>query len=70
VQGRRSRVYFGGDGGWSGSFGEIGRRLGPFELTLLEIGAFDPAWGEVHLGPAKAARAHGELRGRVLLPIH
>lgn len=70
VQGRRSRVYFGGDGGWSGGFAEIGRRLGPFDLTLLEIGAFDPAWGEVHLGPANAVRAHAELRGRVLLPIH
>lgn len=70
VRGRRSRVYFGGDGGWSRSFAEIGRRLGPFDLTLLEIGAFDPAWGEVHLGPANAVRAHRELRGRVLLPIH
>jgi L-ascorbate metabolism protein UlaG (beta-lactamase superfamily) len=70
VRGRRSRAYFGGDGGWSGVFGEIGRRLGPFDLTLLEIGAFDPAWGEVHLGPANAVRAHRLLRGRVLLPIH
>ncbi|MBN1771602.1 MAG: MBL fold metallo-hydrolase [Deltaproteobacteria bacterium] len=70
VRGRRSRVCFGGDGGWSAVFGEIGRRLGPFDLTLLEIGAFHPAWGEVHLGPANAVRAHRALGGRVLLPIH
>jgi len=65
------RLYFGGDGGFDGEgFAEIGERCGPFDMTLLEIGAFDPAWATVHLGPEKALEAHRLLQGRVLLPIH
>jgi L-ascorbate metabolism protein UlaG (beta-lactamase superfamily) len=65
------RVYFGGDGGFDEeAFTEIGRRFGPFDLTLLEIGAYDPAWGTIHLGPEKAVVAHQLLRGRTLLPVH
>ena len=64
------RVYFGGDGGYHPGFAEIGRRLGPFDLTMLEIGAWHPSWGSIHLGPQKALVAHRELSGRLLLPIH
>ncbi len=68
--GRARRVYFGGDGGPYGLFAELGRRFGPFDLTMLEIGAYHPNWGAIHLGPAAALVAHAELRGRHLLPIH
>ncbi|HYQ81797.1 MAG TPA: MBL fold metallo-hydrolase [Anaeromyxobacteraceae bacterium] len=64
------RVYFGGDGGHHPGFAEIGRRLGPFDLTMLEIGAWHPSWAPIHLGPEKALVAHRELSGRLLLPIH
>lgn len=65
------RLYFGGDGGFDGeAFAEIGRRAGPFDITLLEIGAFDPAWASIHLGPENAVRAHALLGGRALLPVH
>lgn len=64
------RVYFGGDSGLFPGFAEIGERLGPFDLTLLEIGAYDPAWAGVHMGPEGALQAHRMLRGKVLLPIH
>jgi L-ascorbate metabolism protein UlaG (beta-lactamase superfamily) len=70
VLGRRHSVYFGGDGGYHPGFAEIGRQLGPFDLALLEIGAFHPNWGQVHLGPENALRACRELGGRRLLPIH
>lgn len=65
------RVHFGGDGGFDGdAFAAIGERCGPFDLTMLEIGAFDAAWAAIHLGPQNAVRAHALLRGQVLLPIH
>jgi L-ascorbate metabolism protein UlaG (beta-lactamase superfamily) len=71
LEGRSHRVYFGGDGGMDeSSFEAIGAAQGPFDLTMLEIGAFDPAWGAIHLGPENALRAHALLRGRTLLPIH
>ena len=42
----------------------------PFDLVMLEIGAFHPAWGDIHLGPENAMKAHGLLGGGVLLPVH
>jgi L-ascorbate metabolism protein UlaG (beta-lactamase superfamily) len=70
IEGPTQRVYFGGDGGLDPAFQEIGKRFGPFALTMLEIGAFDSAWGEIHLGPQHAVVAHRLLGGKVLLPIH
>jgi L-ascorbate metabolism protein UlaG (beta-lactamase superfamily) len=70
ILGPRRRAYFGGDGGYHPGFADIGARLGPFDLTMLEIGAYHPSWGTVHLGPENALRAHRDLGGGRLLPIH
>ncbi|WP_235495399.1 MBL fold metallo-hydrolase [Geodermatophilus sp. Leaf369] len=70
VHGPRHRVFFGGDTGYTPAFAGIGARLGPFDLTLLPIGAYDPAWREVHMDPEEAVRAHGDLGGGVLVPVH
>ena len=63
-------VYFGGDAGEPTDFGEIGRRLGPFDLALLPIGAYGDQWPDIHLTPEEAVRAQLALSGRLLLPIH
>lgn len=68
--GPEHRAYFSGDTGMFPGFTEIGERLGPFDLTMLEVGAFDESWADVHLGPARALEAHRMLRGRMLLPVH
>lgn len=64
------RLFFGGDSGYDPCFEEIGNRLGPFDLTFLECGAYSPYWPNVHMLPEDAVKAHGELKGRVLMPIH
>ncbi len=64
------RVFFSGDTGLTPDFTEIGRRFGPFDVTMLEVGAFHPAWGDIHLGPHNALQAHAMLQGRRLLPVH
>ena len=70
VAGPRHRVFFGGDTGYTPAFAGIGARLGPFDLTLLPIGAYNEAWRAMHMDPEEAVRAHGDLGGRVLLPVH
>ena len=70
VAGPRHRVFFGGDTGYTPAFAELGARLGPFDLTLLPIGAYNDAWHAIHMDPEEAVRAHGDLGGRVLLPVH
>lgn len=66
----RHSVYFSGDGGLSPLFEEIGQRLGPFDLVMLEVGAFHPSWGAVHLGPGNALEAWRQLGSGKLLPVH
>lgn len=59
-------VYFGGDSGWFDGYREIGRRAGPFDLTLMPVGAYEPRWFMrfAHMNPEEAVRAYGELGGR------
>lgn len=68
--GSGKRVYFGGDGGLDAAMADIGKRYGPFDLTMLEIGAFHENWGLIHLGPTNAMTAQRDLNGRLLMPIH
>ena len=70
LAGESRRVFFGGDTGYTPAFTGIGERYGPFELTILPIGAYDARWPDVHLNPDEAIRVHREVRGEVLLPIH
>ncbi len=64
------RLFFSGDGGYFDGFAEIGRRFGPFDVTMVETGAYDARWAYVHMQPHETVRAHQDLRGGVLLPIH
>lgn len=70
VAGSDVRVFFGGDTGYSPAFVDIGAAHGPFDLTLLPIGAYDRRWPDVHLDPAEAVQVHCEAGGQVLLPVH
>ncbi|KAF7600550.1 MAG: hypothetical protein CGU28_02505 [Candidatus Dactylopiibacterium carminicum] len=65
-----TRIFFSGDGGYSESFKRIGEQYGPFDLTMMECGAYDRRWPEVHMQPEQVIQAHRDLRGRRLLPIH
>ncbi|QEI12082.1 MBL fold metallo-hydrolase [Cellvibrio japonicus] len=64
------RLFFSGDTGYFDGFAKIGERFGPFDLTLIETGAYDKQWPYVHLLPQETVQAHRDLRGRWLLPIH
>jgi L-ascorbate metabolism protein UlaG (beta-lactamase superfamily) len=63
------KVFFSGDTGLTPEYADV-RRLGPFDLVMLEVGAFHPAWGNIHLGPQNALAAHTLLGGGPFLPIH
>ncbi len=70
IRTERHAVFFGGDGGLTTEYQTIGERLGPFDLVMLEVGAFHPAWGDIHLGPANALKALAMLGGGAFLPVH
>ena len=74
VTGPTRRAYFGGDTGYGRFFTEIGSAHGPFDLTLLPIGAYDSHWPDIHVTPEEAVTAHADLCADpghgVLVPIH
>ncbi|GED96941.1 hypothetical protein nbrc107697_09800 [Gordonia crocea] len=73
VLGPRHRAYFSGDTGFSESYDDVGAAYGPFQLTLVAIGAYDPLWPDIHVNPEEALTIHRMLtRGTdaLLVPIH
>ncbi|HSB53748.1 MAG TPA: MBL fold metallo-hydrolase [Gemmatimonadales bacterium] len=68
-------VYFAGDTAHHPEFRAIGERLGPFDLLLLPVGAYEPRWfmQVMHMNPEEALRAFAEISGSTspaMLPIH
>jgi L-ascorbate metabolism protein UlaG (beta-lactamase superfamily) len=70
IRSARHAVFFSGDTGLTSEYQTIRARLGPFDLVMLEVGAFHPSWGDMHLGPENALKAHGLIGGGAFLPIH
>ena len=64
------RVFFSGDTGYFAGFKEIGAKYGPFDVALLETGAYDKRWPDVHMQPEDTVRAFADLGGKWLLPVH
>ncbi len=63
-------IYFSGDSGYFNGFKVIGDTYGPFDMTFMECGAYNPAWHAVHMYPEETVQAHLNLRGNILHPIH
>jgi N-acyl-phosphatidylethanolamine-hydrolysing phospholipase D len=72
VQSRERRFYFSGDTGYFPGIIEAGKRLGPFDLAAIAIGAYVPPeiMKTVHLTPEEAVQSFLDLNARVLLGIH
>ena len=71
IIGPRHRAFFGGDTGYSKSFADIGSDHGPFDLTLMPVGAYHPGWPDIHMNPEDAVRAHRDVTDAgLMVPIH
>lgn len=70
MRGPVHRAYYSGDTAMSPGLTEIGERLGPFDVAMIEAGAYDPLWRDVHLGPEQAVVAAELVGARLLVPVH
>jgi L-ascorbate metabolism protein UlaG (beta-lactamase superfamily) len=70
IKGHTHNIFFGADSGWFPGFKEIGEAFGPFDLTMLEIGAYGQYWPDIHMGPDNASNAHLALNSKLMMPIH
>ena len=67
-----ARIFFAGDTGYAPFFRDIRGRLGPIDLALLPIGAYEPRWfmQAVHMNPAEAVQAHLDLEASESVGMH
>ncbi|WP_030813589.1 MBL fold metallo-hydrolase [Streptomyces sp. NRRL S-337] len=74
VAGPAHRIFHSGDTGYFPGFAEIGAAHGPFDATMIQIGAYSEFWPDIHMDPAQGVRSHLDLQGGaptgVMLPIH
>ncbi|MGH8794298.1 MAG: MBL fold metallo-hydrolase [Stackebrandtia sp.] len=70
VAGSRRRAFYSGDSGYFDGYARIGEKHGPFDVTLMQIGAYSSAWPHVHMTPEEAVQAHIDVKGGLLVPVH
>lgn len=70
VLGPTHRVFYTGDSGYFDGYAEIGDKYGPFDATLVQIGAYNTAWSTIHMTPEEGVAAHVDLQGGLLIPVH
>jgi L-ascorbate metabolism protein UlaG (beta-lactamase superfamily) len=70
IQSGGKKIFFCGDSGYGTHFKKIGEKYGPFDITLMECGAYGQFWPYIHMLPEQTVQAHIDLQGKVLLPIH
>lgn len=66
----RHRVYYSGDTGLFPAMNDIGARLGPFDVTMIESGQYHRSWPDWHIGPEQAVDANVRVRGATMIPVH
>ncbi|MGN9777396.1 MBL fold metallo-hydrolase [Micromonospora sp. H33] len=70
IAGAHRSVFYTGDSGYFDGYAAIGAAYGPFDVTLMQIGAYDRAWPSIHMFPEEAVTAHLDLQGGLLIPVH
>jgi L-ascorbate metabolism protein UlaG (beta-lactamase superfamily) len=70
MRGPRHSVYYSGDSGLFPALATIGEKLGPFDLTMIEVGQYNRGWPDWHMGPEQAVKANAMVRGKLFMPVH
>jgi L-ascorbate metabolism protein UlaG (beta-lactamase superfamily) len=65
-----TRIFVGGDSGYSPHFEEIANKYAPFSLAIIECGQYDQHWHQIHAWPEDSATAASLLKAKVVLPVH
>jgi L-ascorbate metabolism protein UlaG (beta-lactamase superfamily) len=72
LQSDHHNIYYVGDSGYGAFFKEIGDRLGPFDASIIPIGAFKPEWfmQPIHVNPAQAIQIHHDVSSKMSIACH
>jgi len=69
------KFYFPGDTGYTHNipiFKQIGNKYGPFDLSAIPIGAYEPRWmmEAQHVSPDEAVQIHIDTRSKKSIGVH
>ena len=70
IKGKTRKLFFNGDSGYFEGFKEISNKYGPFDICMMECGQYNELWKEIHMMPEETVKAHIDLKGNLLVPIH
>jgi L-ascorbate metabolism protein UlaG (beta-lactamase superfamily) len=70
INGPSRKVFYSGDTGYFPGFAEIGEEHGPFDVTLVQIGAYGDQWPDIHMIPEDGVATHVDVRGGLMIPVH
>ncbi|WP_350432139.1 MBL fold metallo-hydrolase [Shewanella sp. H8] len=70
IQGIKHKVFYSGDSGYFNGFKQIGERFGPFDLSMIETGAYNELWSDIHMLPEQSLQAHIDVKAKAMMPVH
>lgn len=67
-----NKFWFGGDTAYCDVFKQIGKKLGPFQLSSIPIGAYAPreTLKYNHVNPEEAIQIHHDIKSEISFGIH
>ncbi|GKX65256.1 MBL fold metallo-hydrolase [Inconstantimicrobium mannanitabidum] len=70
ILGKNTKLYTSGDGGYGPHFKEIGKKYGPFDITLIEGAQYDKRWADIHMMPEQSVQANLDVKGKNMMLMH
>ena len=70
IIGTEHRVFYSGDSGYFDGFAATGAEYGPFDLSLVQIGAYSEHWRDIHMTPEEGVSTHLDVRAGLMVPVH
>jgi L-ascorbate metabolism protein UlaG (beta-lactamase superfamily) len=70
LKGKSHRLFYSGDTGYFTEFKNIGKKLGPFDIALIQTGAYDSLWADIHMFPPEVIQTYKDVSAQKLIPVH
>ena len=70
IKSSNTNIFYSGDSGYFDGFKTIGEKYGPFDLSMIETGAYNKLWSDIHMLPEESLQAHIDVQASVMLPVH
>ncbi len=70
IKSSNTSIFYSGDSGYFDGFKAIGNKYGPFDLSMIETGAYNELWSDIHMLPEESLQAHIDVQASVMMPVH